>query len=160
MTSHLDVPATLLGLLGATNPPGEYSLGQSLLEGPARSYALVSDWSRVGYVDASGKVSFAASPSGWFKQSVSDRSDAPLADPGGWMRAHTASFGRLLADLARFTQGAEVPAASPPAPDPIRAGTRRRSAGAAASPLRAAALARQRPRPTGAGRGSATSRRS
>jgi hypothetical protein len=43
---------------------------------------------------------------------VSDRHDAPLADPGGWMRAHTAVFGRLLADLARFTQGPEVATAS------------------------------------------------
>jgi hypothetical protein len=111
MTSHLDMPATLLALLGATNPPEEFSLGQSLLDGPPRSYALVSDWSRVGYVDAGGKVSFATNPAGWFKQIVSDRRDAPLADPGGWLRAHTAIFGRLLADLARFTQGPEVAAA-------------------------------------------------
>jgi len=114
MSSHLDVPATLLALLGVTNAPEDYSLGQSLLDGPSRPYALVSDWSRVGYVDADGKVSFGMKPQGWFKEVVTDRRDAPLTDPGGWMRARTAIFAHLLADLARFTQGAEVSARPAP----------------------------------------------
>ncbi len=114
LTSHLDVPATLLTLLGATNPAEDYSLGQDLLDGPPRSFALVSDWSRVDYVDAQGKVSFAMDPTAWFEQAVSDRSDAPLEDPESWMRARTARFGRVLADLARFTQAPEVSAGPPP----------------------------------------------
>ena len=115
MTSHLDVPATLLALLGATNPPGDYSLGQSLLDGAPHPYVLVSDWSRVAYVDADGKATFPMQPQGWFKQVVTDRRDAPLADPGGWLRARTATFGRVLSDLARFTRGAAVAAGPAPA---------------------------------------------
>jgi membrane-anchored protein YejM (alkaline phosphatase superfamily) len=108
LTSHLDVPATLLGLLGATNPPADYSLGESLLDGPERPYVLVSDWSRVAYVDADGKATFPMQPQGWFKQIVTDRRDAPVPDPGAWLRARTPAFGRVLSDLARFTRGPEL----------------------------------------------------
>ena len=115
MTSHLDVPATLLALLGATNPPDDYSLGESLFDGAPRSYALVSDWSRVAYVDADGKATFPIEPQGWFKQVVSDRRDAPLADPGAWLRARSAAFARVLSDLARFTRRPAVSAGPAPA---------------------------------------------
>jgi len=108
LTSHLDLPATLLTLLGATNPPSDYSLGESLLEAPERPYVLVSDWSRVAYVDAEGKATFPMQPQGWFKQSVTDRRDAPVPDPGAWLRARTPAFGRVLSDLARFARGPEL----------------------------------------------------
>jgi len=110
MTSHLDVPATLLGLLGVRNPPGDYSLGQSLLDGPPHDYVLVSDWSRVAYVDADGKATFPMEPQSWFRQEVTDRRDAPLPDPGDWLRARGPTFARVLSDLARFTRAAPVAA--------------------------------------------------
>jgi membrane-anchored protein YejM (alkaline phosphatase superfamily) len=113
LTSHLDVPATLLALLGAKNPPDDYSLGEDLLAGPPHPYVLVSDWSRVAYVDGEGKATFPIEPQGWFKQVVSDRRDAPLADPGAWLRARSGAFARVLSDLARFTHGPEVSAGVP-----------------------------------------------
>ena len=113
LTSHLDVPATLLALLGAQNPPGDYSLGTDLLAGPPHPYVLVSDWSRVAYVDGEGKATFPIEPQGWFKQVVSDRRDTPLADPGAWLRARSGAFAHVLSDLARFTHGPEVSAGVP-----------------------------------------------
>ena len=110
LTSHLDLPATLLGLLGVQNPPGDYSLGQSLLGNAPHDYVLVSDWSRVAYVDADGKATFPMEPQSWFRQQVTDRRDAPLPDPGDWLRAHGRTFARVLSDLARFTRGPEVAA--------------------------------------------------
>lgn len=104
LTSHLDVPATLLSLLGTTNPPSDYSLGRSLLGGRPDPYVLVGDWSRVAYVDAQGKASFPMSPADWFEQHVTDRADAPLPDPGGFLRARSAVFARVLGDLGRFTR--------------------------------------------------------
>jgi len=108
MTSHLDVPATLLGLLGVQNPPRDYSLGQSLLDGAPHDYVLVSDWSRVAYVDADGKATFPMEPQSWFRQEVTDRRDAPLPDPDDWLRARGPTFARVLSDLARFTRAAHV----------------------------------------------------
>ena len=110
LTSHLDLPATLLGLLGVQNPPGDYSLGQSLLGNAPHDYVLVSDWSRVAYVDGEGKATFPMEPQSWFRQQVTDRRDAPLPDPGDWLRAHGRTFARVLSDLARFTRGPEVAA--------------------------------------------------
>lgn len=45
MSSHLDMPATVLAALGVTTDPHEYSYGTDLL-GPAykRDYTVVSDW--------------------------------------------------------------------------------------------------------------------
>ena len=43
-TSHLDVSATLLPLLGAPKDVHSYGLGSSLLEQSARKFIVVSDW--------------------------------------------------------------------------------------------------------------------
>jgi membrane-anchored protein YejM (alkaline phosphatase superfamily) len=104
MTSHLDLPATVLAALGATNPPADYSLGNDLLGGPARHWTLVSDWNRVAYVDGSGKVAFPMEMPLFHRERVTDRRDLPVGDPGAWMRARTAVFGRVVAALARFTR--------------------------------------------------------
>lgn len=57
MTSHLDIPPTILNLLGVSNPPSDYSNGQDLLS-PAfgRDYCVASDWRRVAILDAGFKA--------------------------------------------------------------------------------------------------------
>ena len=109
ITSHLDVAPTLLDALGVANPPSEYSLGQSLLAAdPPRRYVLVSDWSRVAYVDRDAKATFPTRRMTFFQHEVADRHDAPVAEPEPWLRAHASDFAGVLSELARFTQGASA----------------------------------------------------
>jgi hypothetical protein len=115
MTSHLDVPATLLALVGAANPASDYSLGQDLLDADARSYALVSDWSKVVYVDAEGKVTFPMKVAGFFQQSVTDRMDVPVSDANAFLRDRMPAFREILGDLGRFTRDARSSGEAPPA---------------------------------------------
>ncbi|MCB2768183.1 hypothetical protein KQ884_14320, partial [Listeria monocytogenes] len=59
ITSHIDLPATLLPLLGVRNPPRDYSLGQDLLAADYhRDYAVSADTTRIAYLGEGFKVSF------------------------------------------------------------------------------------------------------
>jgi membrane-anchored protein YejM (alkaline phosphatase superfamily) len=47
ISSHLDIPATLMPLLGVKNPASDYSLGKNLLDPKFhRDYAVAADWNR------------------------------------------------------------------------------------------------------------------
>jgi membrane-anchored protein YejM (alkaline phosphatase superfamily) len=57
ITSHLDIPATLLPLLGVKNPPRDYSQGGNLLAPDFhRAYAVAADWNRIAYLGADYKI--------------------------------------------------------------------------------------------------------
>jgi len=43
-TSHLDLPAALLGLAGVKNPPSDYSSGGGLFSAPGREYVTAFSW--------------------------------------------------------------------------------------------------------------------
>ncbi len=102
-TSHLDLPATLLDALGTSSPPGDYSLGQSLLGDVERRYALVSDWAHVAYVDREGKVVFPTRGSGFSGREVRDRSDVPLADPDRYLGERSAQLAAVWSEISRFS---------------------------------------------------------
>lgn len=44
VTSHMDIPVTLLGLAGVKNPPADYSNGQDLFAGKAREFIPAFSW--------------------------------------------------------------------------------------------------------------------
>ena len=81
ITSHLDIPATLLPLLGVRNPATDYSLGQNLLD-PAyhRDYAVAGDWNRIAYLGDDFKIAFPVNAAGAVKNEVTDGDDRALAD--------------------------------------------------------------------------------
>jgi len=58
MTSHLDVPATVMNLLGVTNSPEDYSLGFDLFGPQKREYCVLAGWGNVAYVDSEFKLKF------------------------------------------------------------------------------------------------------
>ena len=51
-TSHLDVAPTLLGLLGVSNPPADYAVGQPLDRVTAGRYRLAASWDAVAYLES------------------------------------------------------------------------------------------------------------
>jgi len=105
MTSHLDLPATLLKLLGVTNHPEDYSLGRDLLDGSPREYTIMSDWSNMAYVDAEYKAVFPTSNAGARQRPyVTGADDIPLADERQFLQKRRERIAGVLTEMSRFTR--------------------------------------------------------
>ena len=57
LSSHLDIPATILTHLGITNPPSDYSLGYDLLGKTKRQKCVLANWNGILYLDKDCKIS-------------------------------------------------------------------------------------------------------
>ena len=105
MTSHLDLPATVLDLLGAKNPPSDYSLGYDLLSGPPRTFTVVSGWNDLAYVDASHKI---VMPLGRFdlsrKRRVTTRDDTELPAADDQLATDHTHVLDIMRQLTRFAR--------------------------------------------------------
>jgi membrane-anchored protein YejM (alkaline phosphatase superfamily) len=101
MTSHLDLPATVLTLLGVKNPPSDYSLGHDLLGTSVRDYTVVSGWAEIAYVDESYKSSFPLKSYDVRNRAVTTRHDAP-ADAKAFLSARHDRLTQVMKDLKRF----------------------------------------------------------
>ena len=103
MTSHLDLPATLLPLFGVSNPPSDYSLGFDMLNGPEREFTVVSSWDALAYVDAHHKLQL---PLGHFdfamRRQVTARDDGALPPQDASTAGDRSKVLGLLRDLTRF----------------------------------------------------------
>ncbi len=80
LTSHLDIPATLMPLLGVLNPAEDYSLGFDLFGSKTRDFTVIADWNYVAYVDDQFKATFPTSAIAMFQQSVTSADDTPISD--------------------------------------------------------------------------------
>lgn len=105
ITSHLDLPATLLPLLGVRNPSADYSSGYNLLAPDFhRDYAVAADWNRVAYLGNDFKVSFPINALGAARNEVTDGDDHSLAESSGALKAIRAAMLEIMANLTRFTR--------------------------------------------------------
>lgn len=111
ITSHLDIPATLLPLLGVKNPPSDYSQGFNLLDpGYRRDYAVAGDWNRIAYLGNDVKVSFPVNATGAVKNEVTDGDDWPLDDAASAKAAIGPAMVEMMTGLSRFTSRPAVAA--------------------------------------------------
>lgn len=101
MTSHLDLPATLLAQLGVKSRPEEYSFGHDLISGEARYYTIISGWEEVAYVDDRYKSVFPLKSYDVARTSTTTRDDGPTDTKAFMAASHTRLVG-LLKDLHRF----------------------------------------------------------
>ncbi|MBM3391269.1 MAG: DUF3413 domain-containing protein [Betaproteobacteria bacterium] len=105
ITSHLDIPATLMPLLGVKNPPSDYSHGYDLLApGYRREYAVAADWNRIAYLGDDFKVSFPLNALGAIRNEVTDGDDRPLADSSGVIKAIRTAMLEIMGNLSRFSR--------------------------------------------------------
>ena len=105
ISSHLDIPATLMPLLGVKNPPADYSNGTDLLAADFhRDYAVAADWNRVAYIGNDFKVSFPINALGAARNEVTDGEDHPLADSSAALQAIRAAMMEIMANLTRFSR--------------------------------------------------------
>lgn len=104
ITSHLDIPATLLPLLGVTNPPSDYSQGFNLLSADyRRDYAVAGDWNRIAYLGNDLKISFPVNATGAVKNEVTDGDDWPLEEASDAKSAIGPVMVEMMKGLSRFT---------------------------------------------------------
>ncbi|GAB1394537.1 sulfatase-like hydrolase/transferase [Rhodocyclaceae bacterium] len=106
ITSHLDIPATLLPLLGVRNPPEDYSMGKNLLAADFhRDYAVAADWNRIAYLGTNYKVAFPVNATGAaIRDEVTDNEDHPVADPAAVKTSIRAAMLEMMRNLTRFSQ--------------------------------------------------------
>jgi len=78
LTSHLDIPPTIMPMLGVTNPVQDYSIGISLLSPEEHDHVIVTAWAEVGYIDDTAKITLPVSVQGARKY-VTDIHDQPLS---------------------------------------------------------------------------------
>jgi membrane-anchored protein YejM (alkaline phosphatase superfamily) len=104
MTSHLDIPATILPYLGVQNPAADYSLGYDLLSGPGRDYTVISDWSRIGYVDSEYKAIFPLKNSVLIQNQFTTKNDQPLDAPAEFYAHHQSTLFDVMKEVSRFTK--------------------------------------------------------
>lgn len=103
LTCHLDIPATLLPLLGVTSPPESYGLGFNLLGPPVHNFTVLGDWHTLAYVDNEYKATFrynGISPN----QDVMTRNDQEIADPEIFYQSHKPELVKIMKDLTRFSK--------------------------------------------------------
>ncbi len=102
ITSHLDLPATIMPLLGVLNAPEDYSQGHDLFGVEQRSYTVLSDWNHVAYADENFKAVFPTSGFAAFRQSVTTADDVPVADRTQFYEQHQAQIIEVMHGLKKF----------------------------------------------------------
>jgi membrane-anchored protein YejM (alkaline phosphatase superfamily) len=104
ISSHLDIPATLMPLLGVRNPPADYSLGQNLLAPDFhRDYAVAGDWNRIAYLGEKLKVAFPVNASGAVRDEITDGDDRPISDRAQATREIRPAMVEMMHNLKRFS---------------------------------------------------------
>jgi len=75
----MDIVATLMPRLGVTNPPADYTVGIDLMSSAIREHIDLSDWSRMGYVDATTKITLPMNMKGIGSGKTTGSNDQPLS---------------------------------------------------------------------------------
>ncbi len=101
ITSHLDIPATLLNQLGVTNPPQDYSQGIDLLGDKERMFAVISGWDTIAYVDNEDKAVFSTNV--FNDQIVTTKADIEVIDETAFYQMHQPYLIQIMKDMSRFS---------------------------------------------------------
>jgi len=101
ITSHLDIPATLMTLLGVTNPPQDYSEGIDLLGKNVRNYTVVSGWDDIAYVDNEDKAIFPIKVLG--DKKVTTKADVEVSNDDDFYQKHQPTLIQIMKNMSRFS---------------------------------------------------------
>ncbi|HBG25561.1 MAG: hypothetical protein A2Y10_05085 [Planctomycetes bacterium GWF2_41_51] len=101
ITSHLDIPATLLTLLGVTNPPQDYSEGIDMLGEEQRLFTVVSGWDTIAYIDNEDKAIFPINAFG--DQIVTTKFDKLVANETPFFQKHQPYLIQIMKDMSQFS---------------------------------------------------------
>jgi membrane-anchored protein YejM (alkaline phosphatase superfamily) len=105
LTSHLDIPATLLDLMGCTTDPRAYSLGGSLLDAHyLREYAVAGGWDDFGVIDTAVTLVFSSETYNLGTFEARDAEYRLLEDAGEAVSSRLGQLREVMEDMARFYQ--------------------------------------------------------
>lgn len=105
ISSHLDIPPTLMRLLGVQNPPAEFSQGYDLLAPDFhREYAVAADWHRVAYLGEKYKIPIVINAAGASRQSVLDEDDRVVDDASRVKQEMQPVMVDMMRELTRFSR--------------------------------------------------------
>jgi uncharacterized protein len=104
LSSHEDLPATLLALLGFENRPSDYSLGIDLLGGERRDHVVVADWENLAWFGADAKLVLPVRGMGWSGDTVATPDDAPVPSESAVRARHHADVAAVLREIGRFAR--------------------------------------------------------
>jgi len=102
MSSHLDLPATLLALLGATGPESDWTLGHDLLGPFRRTSTVISDWDQMALVDEHHKLVLPFRDGRLTGSLVTGADDLPVPDERAAAAACQPLVAATLAQMGRF----------------------------------------------------------
>lgn len=105
MTSHLDLPATVLARLGVKNPPSDYSEGFDLLGDRQRHYTVAADWNNLAVIGRDAKVVFPFKATGFLqRRHATTADDVPLPEDRSLavLRRDRDRWLEVMHELARF----------------------------------------------------------
>lgn len=106
LSSHLDLPPTILPLLGVQNPVSDYASGIDLMSKQTRDFVILSDWSHVGFKDAQVKVTLPMAQGAVGRKVVGPHDEKLSSDEANrkFQQAQP-ELVRMLQELGRFTRG-------------------------------------------------------
>lgn len=102
ITSHLDMPATLMPLLGVTNPSADHSCGIDLYGDSKRTMTILADWSHVAYVTPEYKVVFSVRSYGFDPPRITTKDDVELPNPDAFFDDHKQELLGVMRELKTF----------------------------------------------------------
>lgn len=102
MTSHIDIPATILSSLGVTSPARDYSLGFDLRGDVARKFTILSSWDKLGYVDSEYKAVFPMRFYNVSENKVTTWNDADVNDTSVFYKTRQKNLVQIMSELTRF----------------------------------------------------------
>lgn len=108
LTSHLDLPATIMPLLGVKNPASDYSSGIDLMSPEEHEYITLSDWSHIGYKDNVVKITLPMNAQGVVGKKVVGSHDEVLAAQQAktLFKGEQPHLVKLMQEIGRFTRPA------------------------------------------------------
>ncbi|MBW2180795.1 MAG: sulfatase-like hydrolase/transferase [Deltaproteobacteria bacterium] len=102
MVSHLDVPPTIMPILGVKNDSGDYSLGHDLFGPTKRQYTVLGDWDSIGIVTGSYKARFPVKNILAFQTKVTTKNDQPVKEVDRFYDAHQETLKEIIQSLSKF----------------------------------------------------------
>lgn len=106
LTSHLDVPTTLLQRLGAPADATAYALGDNLLDLPPSRQVVTSDWQSIGLINSDFKYRIAydnRGADGWLPTAADD-GELPPSTARGLLEQHRSAILEVMRNTTRFTR--------------------------------------------------------
>jgi hypothetical protein len=104
LTSHLDIPAALLTVLGVKNKPEDYSLGFDLFGTTQREFTVASDWNSLVYMDQAYTAVFPLNTYGFNQQTLTTADGLEVTDSDDFYNTCKPRLLTIMAGLEEFSE--------------------------------------------------------